>query len=172
MANKIIIISDLWGSGRSRWVEHFRRILESNYSIQFYDACLLGSVDTRYYDERLIHQQFVEFGIDQAADKLIAQNEINAVYIGCSVGGVIAWRAGLKGLPMKKLITISSTRLRRESQKPKCEVINFFGKEDEYKPEDIWLNSLGFGQSFSIDGGHDIYADYEAVKFIINKSKL
>lgn len=172
MKKEIIVISDLWGKSKSNWFDKYVEKLGDNYTLKYYDACLLGEVETEPYEQDQLHHQFVQFGINNAIDNLLELEKSNRIYIGCSVGGVIAWKAGLKGLPIEKLITISSTRLRKESKAPNCQLYNFFGNNDVHKPNSEWLNSSIYGATFIIDGSHDIYKKCISIDYIIHQTKL
>jgi len=172
MKKEIVVISDIWGKSKSDWFEKFDEKLGDDYLVRYYDACQLSKVETEPYEQERLHHQFVQFGINNAVDKLLAAEKSSRIYIGCSVGGVIAWKAGLKGLPIEKLITISSTRLRKESKAPNCQLYNFFGYNDDHKPNSDWLNSSIYGSTFLIEGGHDIYKESLSIDHIIYQTKL
>lgn len=159
MKREIIILSDLWGKKESDWFVHFEQILSDDYKLKFYDSCELGEIDITEYEEKSIHNQFVEFGIEKAANKLLNIEKQPKIYIGCSVGGVIIWKSGLKGLPINKLITISATRLRKEKEKPICPIKTYFGEHDDYKPNSIWFELMGLDCISILKGNHEIYKE-------------
>lgn len=168
MKEEIIILSDLWGINKSEWFVHFERMLSGNYYVKFYDSCKLGEIDLTPYEEKNIHKQFVKCGIEKASNKLLILEKQPKIYIGCSVGGVILWKAGLKGLPVKKLITISATRLRKEKEKPNCSIKTYFGELDEYKPKPTWFELVGKDANKILKGNHEIYKNKLSVAQIIN----
>jgi len=172
VAVEINIISDLWGSRKSNWLAHFRELLSPRYKINYIDAGTLADIDMEPYTQERLHEQFVEFGIIRAAEKLLENNNNPKIYIGTSVGGIIAWKAGLKGLKIDKLITISATRLRYETKKPDCPIYNYFGQADPHKPEMKWMNTIGQETSKIIQGGHDIYKNKEALLDIFTHADL
>jgi len=166
MNKEIIIISDLWGSQKSDWLVGYKKTFSKDFSIKFYDACELGSVNTKPYLQHELHNQFVEFGIESAAKELLKLERTPKMYIGCSVGGVIAWKASLLGLPIEKLITISATRLRREIQKPSCPLYLLFGENDQYKPSLDWFDSLNIKKYEFLEGDHEIYKEQHTIQKI------
>jgi len=111
MKQELVVLSDLWGAKRSSWFSYFQKSLKDNYHVQFYDVCDLREIDLSDYRQEHIHQQFVDFGIQRAVTKILELGNKPKIYLGCSVGGVILWKAGLLGLPIEQLIAISSTRL-------------------------------------------------------------
>jgi len=196
MKKEIVILTDLWGLDQADWLSHYREQLSDQFDITIYDSCVLGGVqiddnmrsgqedemprgrETFGSSEQLdlatfskdrqekLHRQFVDFGIEQAAQKLCALEQKSKIYIGGSVGGVIAWRAGLLGLPIEKLIAISATRLRKEEQKPNCPTHLLFGRNDQFNPTLSWFESLKISEFEFLDGGHAIYKEKDIVKKI------
>ena len=161
---EIVIISDLWGRRRSQWVNNFRELLPGSSEIQFYDACELGLIDLSEYSEDAIHSQFVDGGIDRAVEELIQRESVPKVYIGCSVGGAIAWKAALRGLKVERLVTVSSTRLRYETEKPNCPIDAFFGEFDTHKPGPEWFDRIALEQQTIPRGHHQIYKDRSLIR--------
>ena len=165
--NEIVVLSDLWGTKKSEWFSCYEELISANYKIKFYDSCELGKIDLTKYEEVNIHSQFVEFGIQNAVNKLLETEKQPKIYIGCSVGGVILWRAGLRGLPIEKLVTISATRLRKEREKPFCPVRMYFGETDKYKPDEKWFKQIGIYSKYVIKGNHDIYREKTSILKIL-----
>lgn len=142
MKTRLIIISDLWGIKRSKWIEIYLENLNKNFNIQYYDACDLGEIDMSIYQQKNLHKQFVNHGITMAIDNLLKKEKGMIDILAFSVGGLIAWKAGLKGLKINKLYVVSSTRLRYEVHKPKCVIKLFFGENDIHKPTNGWFEKL------------------------------
>jgi len=168
----LIILSDLWGARKSGWLVNFQNNLENKYRVKFYDVCSLGEIDLSDFQEEKLHRQFVDFGIQKAVQNILELEKKPKIYLGSSVGGVILWKAGLEGLPIKKLIAISSTRLRKESEKPNCPLELFFGENDVYKPDDSWFTRMKINAHFIQEGDHDIYKDQFFVSQILHQSNL
>lgn len=164
---EVVVLSDLWGVKKSEWFKYYQKLLGQYYNIKFYDCCELGQINISEYEEKSLHQQFVSFGIENAVNKLLDIEQKPKIYIGCSVGGVIAWKAGQKGLPIDRLITISSTRLRKEIEKPNCPVKMYFGDCDAYSPDIDWQKLIGIDLICIINGGHQIYKDQSSIEQII-----
>lgn len=166
--HKIILISDLWGGKEPSWTKAYQERLSANFTLQYLDACVLGNIDTSHYTQEHLHQQFVTFGIDAAADRLVEMFDESHTFIGCSVGGVILWRAALKGLPFQKLMTISATRLRHETQPLDGDTFHYYGNEDSYTPTKHWLQTTGGNKYELLDGGHNIYKEKEVASLCIS----
>ncbi len=167
MKKEVVIVSDLWGAKRSEWLVNFKALLEDQYEVKFYDACQLGGIDLKIYEQENLHRQFVDFGIEKAVSNLLKLEPEPTLYIGCSIGGVILWKAALKGLPIEKLIAISSTRLRKETERPYCPLSLFFGENDPFQPDQNWFNQMGIKGHFISEREHDIYKDRAIVSQII-----
>jgi len=169
---EIIILSDLWGANRSSWLINFQKNLAPHYAVKFYDACALGEIDLTNYNQENIHRQFIDFGIQKAVGQLLELEQEPKIYMGCSVGGVILWKAGLEGLPIQKLITISATRLRKETKKPSCPLELYFGANDPFQPKENWFQKMKINGHFIPGGDHDIYKDPFVVEKILRQSNL
>ncbi len=167
---ELVILSDLWGSKQSEWLALFKALLSPKFDITFFDACKLGAVDTSLYSEDHLHRQFVDFGIETAVNNLLKLTHSPKIYIGCSIGGTIAWQAALKGLPVERLITISSTRLRKETTKPDCQMQLYFGKDDPYQPSLSWYKRMSIENFQILDGGHNIYKNIISLEKIVKMS--
>ena len=118
MAEKLVVISDMWGVKKGLWITSYFGYLQQYYNITFYDCQQLGNIDVPVSTEENIHKAFVEGGIDTAVAHLLKKEKDPCHYLAFSTGGTIAWKAALKGLPTKSLTAISPTRIRLEKEKP------------------------------------------------------
>lgn len=154
---KLILLSDLWGAQKSEWIEYYTSPLKEHFDIVYYDCCALGELDISDYSEEKLHQQFVQGGIDRAITNLLLLEKEASHIIGFSVGGYIAWKAILAGLPAKQLIAISSTRLRHETFKPTCDVQLIYGENDTFQPKETWYETMKLGRKIIPNAEHDFY---------------
>ena len=161
MKPRLIIISDLWGVQRSDWLGNYVERLKDKFEIQYYDSCELGGIDTSVYQQNDLHEQFVHGGIELATKRLFNIEKERVVALAFSVGGAIAWKAGLKGLPIDKLYAVSSTRLRYESQKPLAEIKLIFGEKDAYQPSEDWSRKIGVDIKLVKNKNHEFYREEE-----------
>ncbi len=166
MKARLIILSDLWGKEKSDWLEFYLKKLNSTFQIRFYNSCELAGIDKSDFREHKIHEQFVNGGIDKAVEQLIQKEKGKMNVLSFSVGGIIAWKAGLKGLDIGHLFAISSTRLRNETNKPKCNMHLYFGENDLYMPKDDWFEKMNLKVKIIEKGEHEMYADYNVVNII------
>ena len=100
-------------------------------------------------------------GIDRVIKYLLKKEYDNLNVLGFSIGGYIAWKSALEGVKAKKIIAISSTRLRYENEKPQCEIDLFYGENDKFKPENDWYNRLELKEKIFYNEEHDFYRNKE-----------
>ena len=157
MKKRLLILSDLWGFTQAKYLEIYLQQLESTFEVQPYDCCLLAELpqDQKTQEER--HQHFVTRGIQQAVDTLINAERERGYVLAFSVGGTIAWRAALAGMPVDQLFAISATRLRYEEYRPNSKVRLWYGELDPYQPKTEWYEKMQLSADQWPAQGHDIY---------------
>ncbi|MEM0575920.1 alpha/beta hydrolase [Flavobacterium polysaccharolyticum] len=146
MKPRLIILSDLWGKEKSDWVSDYVEQLKDKFEIQFYDCCELGAIDSTNYTEESLHIQFVNGGIEKVIENLLEAEKNQIDILAFSVGGTIAWKAALKGLDIRNLFAVSSTRLRFEEDIPNGVIKLYYGENDINKPSNNWFekHSINF----------------------------
>lgn len=168
MKMRLIILSDLWGIRKSEWTKSYLELLSSEFDILYYDCCELGNVDTSDFCESSLHSQFINGGIDRAVKRLIELETDRVDVLAFSIGGTIAWKAGLKGLNIRNFYSVSSTRLRHETQKPDCAIKLYYGDKDKFKPDVDWFERLKIPLDLITNGEHLMYADSDCSENICN----
>jgi hypothetical protein len=163
---KLIILSDLWGREKSCWVDYYIGNLCDKYTIKYYDCCELGEIDKTTYTEQGLHDQFITGGIERAVINLLAKEKEVLSVLAFSIGGTIAWKAGLQGLAIKSLVAVSSTRLRYETVKITGEIVLVFGENDSNKPSDDWFKRMDIRKSIFKDECHELYRKPESAQRI------
>lgn len=166
MKNRLIILSDLWGTKNSDWITQYSNVLKEHFDIQFYDCCELGEVNIENANQEFIHQQFIQFGIDKAVTNLIKREQNPVSVLAFSIGGTIAWKAALKGLQPKSIFALSSTRLRFETQKANAKIKLYFGENDSSKPDESWFSQLNIDYESYKDKTHEFYKEKEVAQAI------
>lgn len=169
MKERLIIISDLWGREKSEWLINYTRILEAKFDIEFYDSCELGGIDKTEYSQANLHKQFVEGGIEKAVNKLIEIEKHSINILAFSIGGTIAWKYGIRSGKINSLTCVSSTRLRKETERPNGTLKLFFGENDEFKPKIEWLEKIGLDYKILLDKEHQVYCEPEFAKQLSEK---
>jgi hypothetical protein len=169
MKKRLVILSDLWGLKEAEWMDCYLKILSPYFEIEFFDSRKLVDLDLTDNSEGRLHARFVNGGIDRGVYKLGLQEKETIIVLAFSVGGVIAWKAGLKGLRISTLYAISSTRLRYEKEKPDCKCSLYFGANDRYKPDVEWFRDLELDLNLIDDQEHELYHDEEFAKNLCQK---
>ncbi|MGB3467580.1 MAG: hypothetical protein WBA74_20000 [Cyclobacteriaceae bacterium] len=169
MKERLIIISDLWGIEKSEWLPTYTQILEKRFSLKYYDSCVLGGVDKSNYNQDYLHGQFINGGIERAADNLLTKERDKANILAFSIGGSIAWNFGLKSNRINSLVCISSTRLRKETTRPTGKIALYFGENDDYKPNMEWLIKMNLQYEILTDKGHQIYCEKHFAEALCEK---
>ncbi|MRX66645.1 hypothetical protein SAMN06265349_102553 [Flavobacterium resistens] len=162
---RLLLLSDLFG-GNPEWIEYYIQILEPKFEIQYYDVLQLADIDSSNLLETDIHNQFLNGGIEKAVDNLLASEKSEVAVLAFSIGGTIAWKASLKGLKITKLIAISSTRLRFETEVPNCETKLYFGEQDLNSPSSEWFSKLKIEKHILENQKHQLYLDEKNVILI------
>jgi hypothetical protein len=139
---KLIVLSDLWGSLKSDWLTHYTEILKKHFEIEYYDCRKLGEIDLRWCTEEKIHQEFMNGGVERAIKNLLKKEVNNINVLGFSIGGYIAWKSALEGLKAKDIIAI-------------------YGENDKFKPENDWYNRLELKEKIFYNEEHDFYRNKE-----------
>ncbi len=163
MAEKLVVISDMWGVKKGLWITSYLGYLQQYYDIVFYDAQQLANLDLTIKSEENLHNAFVEGGIDTAVAHLMKKETAASHYLAFSTGGTIAWKAALKGLPMKSLYTVSATRVRLENLKPDCKTTLVYGENDRFRPEQAWSEKLDLEMEVVPNFGHECYTDEKII---------
>lgn len=166
MAEKLLVISDMWGVKKGLWITSYFGYLQQYYDIQFYDCQQLGNIDELVNTKENLHKAFVDGGIDTAVAHLLKKETAPCHVLAFSTGGTIAWKAGLQGLPMKSLTAVSATRIRFETAQPHCDIDLMYGECDEFKPGMKWAEQLGVDLTIVPNFGHELYSDEKIISEI------
>lgn len=164
MAEKLTVISDMWGVKKGLWISSYLGYLQPFFDITYYDIQQLANIDVMVNSEKNLHDAFVEGGVDTAVAHLLKKEKEPSHYLAFSMGGCIAWKAGLKGLPMKSLYTVSSTRLRLETEKTDVPTTLVYGEMDVNRPSEDWSSQLGLHREDIKKFGHGLYSDDKIIK--------
>ena len=163
MAEKLLVISDMWGVKKGLWITSYFGYLQQYYDIQFYDCQQLANIDELVNSEENLHKAFVEGGIDTAVAHLLKKETEPCHVLAFSTGGTIAWKAGLKGLPIKSLTAVSATRIRLESERPNCDINLIYGECDKFKPGMKWAKEVDVDLNIIPNFGHELYSDEKII---------
>lgn len=169
MKPRLIILSDLWGKEKSDWVSAYVELLKDKFEIQYYDCCELGEIDKTVYTEENLHSQFVNGGIEKAVSNLLKAEKNQVDILAFSIGGTISCKAALKGLNVRSLFAVSSTRLRYENEIPNGEIKLYYGENDNNKPANNWFEKHSIDFEIIKNKEHDLYTKKEFSISICNE---
>ena len=156
----------MWGSKKGLWITSYLGYLQQYYDIVYHDCQQLANIDLKVNSAENVHRAFVNGGIDTAVAHLLKKETEPAHYLAFSVGGTIAWKASLLGLPMKSLYAVSATRIREEENCPECKSTILFGDTDMHKPKKDWYAKLGVEAEVISGFGHELYTDEKNIQKI------
>lgn len=166
---RLIILSDLWGTEKSYWTAYYIAILKDYYDIKYYDSRVLAEIANTGFCEKSLHDKFIHGGVEKAVSNLLLEEKDSSTILGFSIGGYIAWKACNSGLNSKKLIAVSSTRLRYETEMPSMNIELIYGEEDAYKPNTTWFDKINLNPIIYNKLGHDLYKEKEVAKSIAER---
>ncbi|MFX0555376.1 hypothetical protein ACOCEA_01170 [Maribacter sp. CXY002] len=164
MAERLVIVSDMWGSKRGLWITSYLGYLQQYFDITYYDSQQLANLDLTVNSEENVHNAFVDGGINTAVAHLLNKEKTPAYYLAFSTGGTIVWNAAKKGLPVKSFYGISATRIRLDNDKPDVPFNLLYGENDHQRPSDIWTNKLSINPEVVSDFGHTLYTDEKIIR--------
>ena len=159
MAEKLVIVSDMWGTKNGLWITSYLGYLQQYFDITFYDSQQLANLDITIQTEENVHNAFIGGGIETAVSHLLKKETEPCYYLAFSIGGTIVWEAAKKGLPVKSLYGISPTRIRLTNEKPNVPFQLLFGENDMFRPKDNWFDRLGIDVEVLPNYGHTLYSD-------------
>ena len=157
MKPRLLILSDMWGLDHCDWITYYQELLDPAFSIRLLDSCDLGDVDATDGGEAAIHAAFTHGGIATAAQRLLDMEKEKVDILAFSIGGTIAWEAGMKGLAIGRLHAVSATRLRLQRKKPGFPVHLYYGSDDPFQPTADWFVKMGIAPAFIERGAHDFH---------------
>ena len=163
MAERLVVLSDMWGVKKGLWITSYLGYLQQYYNIVFYDIQQLANIDLTIKSKENLHTAFVEGGIDTAVAHLLKKEKLASHYLAFSTGGTIAWKAALKGLPMTSLYAVSATRVRMENLKPDCPTTLLYGGNDTSRPDNDWSGKLDKELDIVPNFGHEFYTDEKII---------
>ncbi len=163
---KLTIISDLFGKTHSDWISLYYNYLSSKFEITYLDSKALAEISLESDNQEKIHKAFIEHGIETAVKNLIQTKTETINILAFSIGGTIAWKAILNGLKVNHFWAVSSTRLRHETEKLKCDTTLFFGKNDAYIPNTNWFKTLHIKHHIFEGKEHAMYSEPETIELV------
>lgn len=164
MAERLVILSDMWGSRRGLWITSYLGYLQQYFDIVYYDSQELAGLDLLVKTRENLCKALVEGGYDTAVAQLLAKEKTPSHYLAFCSGGTVAWRAALKGLPMNSLYAISPLWLEKETEKPDCAVKLLYGELHQERPAVDWAEEVGAHMHVEPQFGRELYSDEKIIR--------
>ncbi len=164
MAERLVIVSDMWGTKKGLWITSYLGYLQQHYDIVFYDCQELANINLTIETQENLHAAFVNGGIDTAVHHLLKKEKTPSHYLVFSTGGTIVYKAGLLGLPIKSLFAVSATRVRLEKEIPNFSRNLLFGANDNFRPDTQWEKETQNKIELAPNFGHELYSDEKIIK--------
>ncbi|MCJ7467421.1 MAG: hypothetical protein MUO53_12100 [Maribacter sp.] len=164
MADRLVILSDMWGIKKGMWITSYLGYLQQYYKIEFYDMMQLANIDPVHYTEEKICAEFMHSGIDTAVAHLLKKESEPSHYLTFCVGGTVAWKAALKGLPIKSLYAVSPGWLQFENEKPNIPMTLLYGEQQPTIPGRNWTHKVGAEIEVVPNFGATLYSDEKIIR--------
>lgn len=164
MSKRLVILSDIWGCKKGLWITSYLGYLQSYFDITFYDCRELGYVDIGTNTAESLHNAFLEGGMERAVKQLLKEEKEPAHYLTFCAGSTIAWKAALKGLPIKSLYAISPFNLPGSVEKPDIPVKLLYGEYQKLTPEEERSPEKGLTTERVARFGHELYTDEKIIQ--------
>lgn len=163
MAERLVIISDMMGSRQGLWITTYLGYLQQYFDIVYYDSQELAGLDLVVKTRENLCEALEEGGYNTAVSHLLAKEKTPSHYLTFCAGGSMAWKAALKGLPIKSLYAISPIGLEHEEQRPDCTVKVVYGAYHQERPNQNWAEKLGVALTVEPNFGRDLYSDEKII---------
>lgn len=164
MAEKLVVVSDMWGTQKGLWITSYLGYLQQYFDIEFYDSRELAQLEGDFASADEIYAAFIDGGMDSAVSQLLLKEQTESHYLTFCAGGTITWHAALKGLPVKSLYAVSPIDLEDQSEGPDCPVRVLFGENDLKVSGTEWMIQTGAQVETISNFGHDMYSDEKIIQ--------
>jgi dienelactone hydrolase len=167
MAERLIVISDMWGAKKGIWATSYLVYLQQYFDVTYYDSQQLAKIELGDDSREQLDDAFLNGGVDKAIAQLMQNEKEPCHYVGFGVGGTIAWQANLQGLPIKSLYVVSATSICDENNnKPGIPTKIVFGDLDAHLPRKEWFDQIEMEYEIIKGFGHDLYTQDVIIKEI------
>ena len=164
MAERLVILSDIWGIKKGMWITSYLGYLQQYYTIEYYDLMQLANIDPLHLTEETLYREFKEGGIETAVTHLLKKETVPGHYLTFCMGSTVAWKAALKGLPMKSLYAVSPYALDAEAEGPEARTSLVYGANDANIPSKGWADKVGVEMEVVPNFGRAMYSDERMIR--------
>lgn len=166
MAERLVILSDIWGSKKGLWITSYLGYLQQHYDIVYYDTQQLSDIEVLIHSHENLYEAFLNGGLDTAVAHILKKESIPSHYLTFGAGGNIAWRGALRGLPVKSLYAVAPFNVHIENNKPACPVNLVYGENDEQIPSMEWAAMMEIPVETVPKFGRELYSDEKIIRMI------
>ncbi|MEX0287479.1 MAG: hypothetical protein AB3N14_00075 [Flavobacteriaceae bacterium] len=165
MAERLVVLSDMWGAKKGMWITSYLGYLQQYFDIVYYDSQQLSDLDITEYTPEKVCEAFHKGGMDTAVAHILMKEKNNpSHYLTFCAGGLIAWNAALKGLPMKSLYAVSALDLQNELERPEVPITLLYGEYHTNIPSDKWADHMDIPIEVVPKFGRELYTDEKIIK--------
>lgn len=164
MAERLVILSDLWGAKKGLWITSYLGYLQQYFDIVYYDSSQLAEMKLDFPTSKNISEAFEKGGMERAVKNLLSKENEDSHYLTFCVGGTIAWHAALKGLPVRSIYSVSPILLHREEKMPGCPVTLVYGEYAKNRPSREWAIRMGATMEIIPRFGQECYSDEKIIQ--------
>jgi len=167
MAERLVVISDMYGSKRGLWITSYLGYLQQYFDIVFYDSKELANIELAVNTDENVYEAFIGGGVNTAVAHLLKKEHEPSHYLTFCAGGSIAWKAGMMGLPMKSIYAISPLGLEAFEWKPDCPAHLLYGEYGDFNkalPSEEWAVKVGATVEVVPKFGYELYSDEKIIQ--------
>lgn len=166
MAERLVILSDIWGSKKGLWITSYLGYLQQYYDIVYYDTQQLSDIEVLIRTRENLYEAFLNGGLNTAVAHILKKETIPSHYLAFGTGGNIAWQGALRGLPMKSLYAVAPLNIHLENNKPGCPVNLLYGEYEENIPSKEWSELQAIPVETVPNFGKELYSDEKIIRMI------
>ena len=164
MAERLVILSDLWGPRKGLWITSYLGYLQQYFDITYHDTSQLADLEVSHPTPKTLNAAFAEGGLGRAVKSLLSKEPKPGHYLAFCAGGTVVWNAIKEGLEVKSLYAISPLNLHRDSEGPECPVKTLYGEYMEDKPSQRWADQTGASLEVIPRFGREMYSDEKVIQ--------
>ena len=164
MAERLVVLSDMWGAKKGMWITSYLGYLQQYFDIVYYDSQHLADLDIVEITPETVCEAFNRGGMDTAVAHILMKENTPSHYLTFCAGGLIAWNAALKGLPMKSLFAISPLDLQSEIERPEVPITLLYGEHHNAIPSDKWVDHMNIPVEVVPKFGQELYTDEKIIQ--------
>mgnify|MGYP001337749713 CR=1 FL=1 len=164
MAERLVILSDLWGAKKGLWITSYLGYLQQYFDIVYYDTSQLADLDAGLTSAEDLCTAFDNGGLERAVRNLMAKESTPGHYLTFCAGGTVVWNAAKEGLPVESLYAVSPLNMHRETDVPDCQLTLVYGEYMDNRPSKDWALNMGAPMEIIPRFGREMYSDEKIIQ--------